>query len=404
MDYVCKVGTPTGEVVEQTFTASDESALRADLEQKGYYLFTVRRGFGLSQLGFRRKRVSTERLLIFSQELAALLKAGLPLVQSLEVMLERQPDPVFKRSLETVRDKLKSGIAISDAFRAEGDLYPPIFSASLIAGERSGNLEGVLRRLVQYLRLTNALRKKAVAASVYPIMLFVVMGILLAVMLLKVIPQFQDFYSGFDLELPLLTRFMMALAAGLKDHLFWVLLAGAAAFVAFKAWARREGSVIILDGLLFKIPYVGGLMRMYSTSQLARTLSALLHGGLPLMNALEVSAASIGNRAMAVAVSAATSQIREGRSLTMALESTGMVDSLTLEMVKVGEQTGALGDMLSSVADFYDEEMETSMAKVLSLVEPILLVFMAFIVAAMLLAFYLPLFEAIGGVQQRGLS
>ena len=404
MDYVCKVGTPTGEVVEQTFTASDESALRAELEQKGYYLFNVRRGFGLSQLGLRRKRISTERLLIFAQELAALLKAGLPLVQSLDVMLERQPDPMFKRSLEVIRDKLKSGIALSDAFKAEGDLYPPILSASLIAGERSGNLEGVLRRLVQYLRLTNALRKKAVAASVYPILLFVVMGILLAVMLLKVIPQFQDFYSGFDLELPFLTRFMMGIALGLKENLGWVVLGGVAAFVAFKAWARREGSVIILDRMLFRIPYVGGLMRMYSTSQLARTLSALLQGGLPLLNALEVASASVGNRAMAVAVSAATSQIREGRSLTMALESTRMVDSLTLEMVKVGEQTGALGDMLSSVADFYDEEMETSMAKVLSLVEPVLLVFMAIIVAAMLLAFYLPLFEAIGGVQQRGLS
>lgn len=401
MEYVCKVGTPGGEVVEQTFTAPDESALRTELEQKGYYLFSVRRGFGLRDLGLRRPRVPTERLLIFSQELAALLKAGLPLVQSLDVMLERQPDVVFRRSLEAIRDKVKSGIALSDAFRAEGALYPPILSASLIAGERSGNLEGVLRRLVQYLRLTNALRKKAIAASVYPIMLFVMMGALLAVMLLKVIPQFADFYSGFDLELPLLTRFMMALAAGLQANLFFVIVAVAAAWIGFKAWLRRESSAITLDRLLLAVPYVGGLMRMYATSQLARTLSALLQGGLPLLNALEVAGASIGNRAMAVAVTSATSQIREGRSLTMALESTAMVDSLTLEMVKVGEQTGALGEMLNSVADFYDEEMETSMAKVLSLVEPILLVFMAVIVAGMLLAFYLPLFEAINAVERQ---
>jgi type IV pilus assembly protein PilC len=403
MDYVCKVGTPTGEVVEQTFTAPDESALRSELEQKGYYLFSVRRGFGLRHFGLRKARVPTERLLIFAQELAALLKAGLPLVQSLEVMLERQPDPVFKRSLEVVRDKLRSGIALSDAFRAEGDLYPPILSASLIAGERSGNLEGVLRRLVQYLRLTSALRKKAIAAAVYPILLFVVMGALLAVMLLVVIPQFQDFYADFDLELPLLTRFMMAIAIGLKQHIFWLLFALVAAWVGFKLWIRRESSKIVLDRLLLSVPYAGGLMRRYATSQLARTLSALLQGGLPLMNALEVAGASIGNRAMAAAVTGATAQIREGRSLTTALETTGMVDELALEMVKVGEQTGALGDMLTSVADFYDEEMEMSMAKVLSLVEPVLLVFMAVIVAAMLLAFYLPLFEAIGGVQSKGL-
>ncbi len=402
MDYVCKVGTPSGEVVEQTFSAPDESALRTDLEQKGYYLFSVRRGFGLRDLGLRRPHIPTERLLTFTQELAALLKAGLPLVQSLDIMLERQQEPTFKRSLETIREKVKSGVALSDAFKAEGQLYPPILSASLIAGERSGNLEGVLRRLGQYLRLTNALRKRAIAASVYPIMLFVMMGVLLAVMLLKVIPQFQDFYNGMDLELPLVTRVLMAIALGFKRNLFWVVLAVVGSWLGFKAWARREGSAITINRFLLALPYFGRLMQMYATSQLARTLSALLQGGLPLLNALEVAGNSIGNKAIAAAVSGATHQIREGRSLTNALESTGMMDQLTLEMVKVGEQTGALGEMLNSVADFYDEEMETSMAKVLSLVEPVLLVFMAFVVAAMLLAFYLPLFEAIGGVERQG--
>jgi type IV pilus assembly protein PilC len=228
------------------------------------------------------------------------------------------------------------------------------------------------------------------------------MAALLAVMMLFVIPGFKDFYGGMDLELPLITRVVMAVALMLRHNLFWVVLALVGAWVAFKAWARRQNSGILIDRFLLSIPYLGHLMRMYSTSQLARTLAALLQGGLPLLNALEVAGASIGNRAMAAAVSGAAHQIREGRSLTAALESTAMVDTLTLEMVKVGEQTGALGDMLNAVADFYDEEMETSMAKVLSLVEPVLLVFMAFIVAAMLLAFYLPMFEAISGVQNRG--
>jgi type IV pilus assembly protein PilC len=389
-------------VVEQTFAAPDESALRTELEQKGYYLFSVRRGLGLRGLGLRRPHIPTERLLIFSQELAALLKAGLPLVQSLDVMLERQKDPTFRRSLETIREKVRSGVALSDAFRAEGALYPPILSASLIAGERSGNLEGVLRRLGQYLRLTYALRRKAIAAAVYPLLLFAMMGALLAVMVLFVIPGFKEFYGGMDVELPLLTRIVMAFAVFLRHNAFWVVLVLVAGWVAFKAWARQENSAIVMDRLLLSIPYLGRLMKMYATSQLTRTLSALLQGGLPLLNALEVAGASIGNRAMASVVSGAAHQIREGRSLTMALESTGMIDSLTLEMVKVGEQTGALGEMLNSVADFYDEEMETSMAKALALVEPVLLVFMAFIVAAMLLAFYLPMFEAISRIQERG--
>jgi type IV pilus assembly protein PilC len=221
-------------------------------------------------------------------------------------------------------------------------------------------------------------------------------------MVLFVIPGFKEFYGGMDVELPLLTRIVMAFAVFLRHNAFWVVLVLVAGWVAFKAWVRRENSAIVMDRLLLSVPYLGRLMKMYATSQLARTLSALLQGGLPLLNALEVAGNSIGNRAMASAVSGAAHQIREGRSLTMALESTGMIDSLTLEMVKVGEQTGALGEMLSSVADFYDEEMETSMAKVLTLVEPVLLVFMAFIVAAMLLAFYLPMFEAISRIQERG--
>lgn len=399
MEYLCKVGTPAGDVVERTFVAASEAALRAELEQQGYYLFSVRRGLLAGEWKPWRRRVPIAALLIFGQELAALLKAGLPLLQSLDVMLERQQDPVFRRSLTDVREKVKSGLALSDAFKAEGELYPPIFAASLVAGERSGNLEGVLRRLVQYLRLNQALKKRAISASVYPLILLTLMSGLAGILLTLVIPQFQGFFEGFGAELPLETRILMALSSGVRDNLVWILLGLAAAVVATRLWLRREGSGLALDSLLLRIPYVGGLMRMYATSQLARTLSTLLAGGLPLLNALDIAAASIGNQAMAAAVAAATPQIREGRSLTTALESTGMVENLTLEMVKVGEQTGALGDMLNAIAEFYDEELDTRMATVLALVEPVMLVLMATVVAAMLLAFYLPLFGIFSAIR-----
>jgi type IV pilus assembly protein PilC len=400
MDYLCRVGTPAGDVIEQTFSAPDEAALRQDLEQKGYYLFSVRRGLSLKGLGLRRPKVHPDTLLVFGQQLAALLKAGLPLLQSLDILLERQKDQVFRRSLTTVREKVKSGTAISEAFRAEGQLYPPILSASLVAGERSGSLEGVLRRFVQYVRLNQGLKKKAVAAAVYPIMLFAVMAGMVAVMMLKVIPQFQEFYSGLDVTLPPLTLFIMGLAITVRDNVHWVLLGLAALWVSATLWLRREGSAVIRDRWLLRLPYLGRLMSIYAISQLSRTLSALLAGGLPLVNALEVAAASIGNRAVAVAAAAATVHIREGRSLTHALETTAVMDSLTLEMVKVGEQTGALADMLTAVADFYDEELENRLAKVLALVEPIMLLIMAVLVAVMLLAFYLPMFQAISAVQR----
>ena len=402
MEFVCRVGTPGGEVVERTFVADDESALKADLDQQGFYLFQIKRGLGLSLLGGRKRKVDEQTLMIFGQELAALLKAGLPLFQSIDVMLERQRDPLFKRSLSTVRDKVKSGVAFSEAFRAEGDLYPPIFAASLVAGERSGSLETVLRRFVQHLRLNQALKKKAVAAAIYPVVLLVAMLGLIVVLLVFVVPNFKAFFEGLGAELPLPTRVLLGVANAVRSNLVPILSTIAAFAFAATLWWRRPGSGLAIDRFLLRVPFLGPLVQMYATSQLARTLATLLGGGLPLLNAIEVASSSIGNRAMGQAVSSAGRLIREGSSLTSALESTRMLEPLTLEMVKVGEQTGALGDMLNAIAEFYDEELDTRIATVLALVEPVLLVLMAVIVAAMLLAFYLPMFQAISAIQGRG--
>jgi type IV pilus assembly protein PilC len=222
-----------------------------------------------------------------------------------------------------------------------------------------------------------------------------------AVMLLYVIPQFKDFYEGLGAgELPLITRALLVLAATVRANLAFIVVVLVGLIAAFVVWRRREGSGVVVDRALLRIPFAGAMMRMYATSQLSRTLSTLLSGGLPLINALEVAASSIGNRAMALAVSSATPQVREGKSLTTALESTGMIETLPLEMVKVGEQTGALADMLNTIAEFYDEEIDTRLQVALSLMEPIILVVMAVVVAGMLLAFYLPMFQAISAVER----
>ena len=401
MEFLCRVGTPAGDIVERAFTAADERTLRAELEQQGLYLLAIRRGLSLASLRLKRRRINPAGLLIFSQELAALLKAGLPLFQSLDIMLERQRDPLFRSSLVSVREKVKAGVALSDAFRQEGELYPAMLAASLVAGERSGNLDAVLRRYASHLRLNQSLKKKAISASVYPIVLLVMMAVLVSILLVVVIPQFRSFYEGLNVELPLATRILLALAGAVRGNLLWIVLGLAAALAGGLYWLRRQGSGTVIDRMLLRLPYFGGLVRMYATSQLMRSLSTLLAGGLPLLNALEVAAQSIGNRAMAQGVGAATARIREGASLTVALESTGELDALPLEMVKVGEQTGALGDMLDAVAEFYDEEFNTRTATLLTLIEPALLVVMAVIVAGMLLAFYLPMFQAISAVQQR---
>jgi type IV pilus assembly protein PilC len=231
-------------------------------------------------------------------------------------------------------------------------------------------------------------------------MLSVMMLVLGGIMMLKVIPSFQDFYRDFDIELPLVTRSLMGLSRFLVDHLTFLLVGGAGLAISWVIWSRRPSSGVVIDRFLLRLPYVGALMRMYATGQLSRTLSALLSGGLPLVNAMDVSANSIGNRALAASVKDAVPLVREGQSLTTALESTRMLDNLALEMVKVGEQTGALADMLTAVADFYDEELDTRLATVMALVEPVMLVVMAVVVGGMVMAFYVPLFQAISALQR----
>jgi type IV pilus assembly protein PilC len=399
VEYVCKVGLPSGEVVERSFTAQDEPSLRVDLEQKGYYIFSVT-GQKAASFRFFKPRVSVRTLLLFCQELAALLKAGLPLLQSLEITLERQRDPIFKTSLTAVRDKIKTGVSLSDAFKAEGELYPPMFSSTLVAGERSGNLEAVLRRFEHYLKMNDALRKKAISAAVYPAVLMTMMIVLITVLVVFVIPQFQSFFNDLGGKLPLPTRVLLALSAFVTKNVLILSAIVIGLIVGAVTWYRRDRSKVLVDRFLLRLPLIGHMMRMYSTSQLARTLSTLLAGGLPLLSALGVAAASIGNRAVSEKVQEGTTHIREGRSLTVALESTQIVDSMAVEMVKVGEQTGALGDMLNTLADFYDQEMEMRLATVMALVEPLLLALMAFIVAGMLIAFYLPMFAMISAVQR----
>ena len=399
MEYICKVGTPAGEIVERTFEAQGEEALKADLARQGLFLFSHRRtsqGFR-----FRSPRVAPQNLQLFGQELAALLKAGLPLTQSMDLMVERQREVIFKQSLAAVRDRIKSGAALSESFRQEGDLYPPMFAASLIAGERSGNLEGVLRRFVSYVKLNQTIKKKVISASVYPMVLFAGMFGLMYVMLTQVLPQFAGFYEGLDAKLPLPTRILIGISDQARQWSLPLIALGIVAAFLVGAWLQSPPNRERFDGWTLKVPFFGGLLKTYSTSQLARSLSTLLSGGLPLVQALSVAASSVGNRAISAAASAAVPQIQEGKSLSTALDSTGHIEPLTVEMVRVGESTGALGEMLNQVADFYDEDLEVKVQTILALVEPVLLVFMAVVIGSMVLALYLPMFEAFSAIQSR---
>ena len=400
--FLAKVGTLAGDIEELAMTADTESVLRDELREKGYHIFWVRRSFGLGGIKnpfSRKQRITQTEFTLFNQELAALLKAGLPLLQCLDIMLERRSNPLFKRVLTDIRDKVKSGMALSDAFRSHGDLFPRIYAASLVAGEKSGGLETVLKAYVRYLKLSEATRKKVIAALVYPAFLFATLIGAAAFLLLWVIPRFAGFFEGFNADLPVLTVVLLTVATTLRDHFVILATVAVAGSAFFLLWSKREGSKNIIDHFLLKLPFLGPIFHLFATSQLTRSLGTLLSGGIPLVQAIDISAGSISNRHVGNAVMPVAERVREGKAFSSSLDQTGAFSNLTIEMVKVGENTGDLAEMLQNVADFADEEIDNRLNLMLSLLEPIVLLFMGGLVAMILLSIYLPMFDLINAAR-----
>jgi len=393
-EFIVRVGTPDGEILERHVRAQSVSAAQDELRRQGMHVFETKRGsFSLADLLPRsRKVISTERFLTFNQELLALVRAGLPIVQSFDIMLERQKNLRFREVLLDVRDKIKSGVALSDAFASYGDLFPAIYSTSLRAGERSGDLEGVLRRFLRYQKIIVNLRKRVVGALVYPAVLVSLSTAMVFVMLTYVIPRFAEFYKGFDAELPFFTRVMIAFANGLRDNLIFVGIAVVAIVFAFRRWVASSGRVI-WDRWKLKIPLAGGILHRFAIMQFTQSLGTLLSGGTPMVPAIEIGSQSVTNQEVSQRIFAIVQNVREGEPLWRSLESTGVMSDLAVEMIKVGESTGALTEMLANVSEFYDEEIEARLARIVAAIEQIILVFMGGVIAVLLYAFYLPLFQ-----------
>ena len=396
MEFRCRLGTAGGEIVEGIYIADSEARLRHELEEKGLFVLSLQQRGSLRRLAFGaggRRRIGRQEFLIFNQELATLLKAGMPLVQSLDILRQRVTNVTFKSVLDTVYEKVKAGTALSDAFAEHQELFPKVYAASLMAGERSGNLDAVIRRYVAYEKIIGAVRRRTISALIYPAVLVALMFVLIGIIVVRVVPAFSEFYANFGKELPLSTRIVVGISNAVVGNLWLIAIAIVGTVAAVGGWIRQPGQRVHLDKMLMELPWAGKTVRKFSTSQLARTLSTLLGGGIPLVNALEIASASMTNRYLAVEISDVTRRVREGQSFAAALRVRAVFPDVAIKMVEVGESTGALQEMLNSLAEFYDEEIETEVARFITLIEPLILVIMGIVIAMVVLALYMPLFE-----------
>ena len=393
MEFRCRLGTAAGQVIEGVYVAPSEAHLRRELEDKGLHVLTLTPRGGVQGFSIGRRKIRRDEFLIFNQELATLLKAGMPLVQSLDILRQRLTNPVFKAVLDDVHEKVRGGSALSDAFGAHADLFPGVYTASLVAGERSGSLDQVLRRYVSYSKVLDTVRKKTFSAMLYPAILSALAVTLVAIIVVKVVPAFSGFYASFDQELPLITRVIIAISDVVRSNLLLLPLARMGGLVAFFSWVRQPGQRARFDRVVLHLPFIGPIAHKFATSQIARTLAALVGGGIPLVNALDTAATSTGNRFLGSELRVVAEKVREGKGFAATLLERRVMPDVAIKMVEVGESTGALQEMLTSLADFYDEDVETEVSRFVTLVEPTMLVFMGVVIAGVVLALYMPIFQ-----------
>ena len=400
MEFRCRLGTDTGDILEGIYVADTEAKLRQDLEEKGLYVLSLQQRGAIGWRGFslpKRPRLGTRDFIVFNQELAALLKAGMPLVQSIDILRQRVEHPIFKAVLDDVHEQIRSGASLSEAFESHGALFPGVYTASVMAGEKSGGLEEMLRRYITYAKTISGVKRRTLSALIYPAILLTLALAVVAIIVLQVVPEFASFYDGMGASLPLQTRMLMTLSTQLRESFLLILLALAAAAAGIWTWLKQPGRGALLDRLLLRLPVLGNVATKFATSQLARTLATLLGGGIPLVSALDIAARSIGNRHLSRQLATISQEVREGQALSASMTARGLFPSVAVKMVEVGESTGALQDMLSNVADFFDEEIETTLARFMTLIEPVLLVVMGLVIAGLLLALYMPLIQ-LGGI------
>ena len=392
-EFVIKLADERGRVMEQSHAAATAEELKARFTQAGYYVYSVK---AKSLLGASKKNVKLENFLIFNQQFLTLIKAGLPILGSLELLARRQKLPHFRAQLEDVAARVKTGESISQAFEAQGG-FPIVYTTTLLAGERSGNLEEVLQRFLDFQRVSLTFRKKLKASLIYPALLVVMVTGLFIFLITFVVPRFAQLYDQLGTKLPAVTVFMLDLGKEAQHYGIYVgAVAGIVGFLLYR-WSKTDAGANLIDRLRIALPVIGGVWLKYQVGLFSRTLSTLLTGGLPLVPSLETAARSIDSRQIASAVYKSVETVREGKGLSASLEQTKVFPELAIEMIEVGESTGALPQMLNSVAEFFEEDVQTNLTAAMSLIEPAILIVMGLVVTTILISLYYPIFSLSAG-------
>ena len=400
-EFVIKMADERGHVLEQIENAASEGEARERYARQGFLVYSVKpRGLlagGAIQMPGRR-RLKLDQFLVFNQQFVTLVKAGLPILTALELLMARQRHPHLRSLLQNIHRRVKGGELLSEAVEAQG-VFPKIYTTTLLAGEKAGNLEEVLNRYIALQRMALSARKKMLSALIYPTLLVVMVVIMLSFLVTYVVPEFAKLFEQLRAQLPPLTVFMLSVGEAAQKYFLAFLLALAIAGVLVWRWRHSESGREQLDRLWLAVPVLGPIWLKYQVAIFARIMSTLLAGGLPLVPALETAGASMESQALAHGLMGAAQRVREGSSLARSLEQIPSFPELAIEMIAVGESTGSLTPMLTSVSEFYEEDVQTALSAAMSLIEPLLLIFMGLVVAFVLISLYLPIFTlGAGGV------
>ena len=391
-EFLVKLADERGRVSEQLEHGYSESEVRERVAGQGYLVYSVKpRGMFNAGAKLGRGHIPKGSFLVFNQQFLTLIHAGLPILTGLELLIKRQKDQSLKAVLENVRERVKGGELLSDAFAAQ-NMFPKMYTTTLMAGEKSGNMEEVLGRYIAFQRIAMTFRKKLLVSLVYPTLLVSVVLIMVMFLITYVVPEFAKLFDNLGAKLPAMTVFMLAVGTAAQKYIVFFLVGLALTIFLLWRWKNTDQGAEFIDRALMALPLLGDIRLKYQVASLSRMLSTLLQGGIPLVPAMETAGASMTSRKVLNGVSRAASRVREGQGLAKSLEEQRIFPDLAVEMMEVGESTGALPAMLNSVAEFYEEDVQTALGAAMALIEPVLLIFMAIFVGGVLISLYMPIF------------